>query len=142
MTYENNDQKFVAVINRKHSLPVVLNALAHAVFGISGKGPLVGRLLDYPNNATGFLACVDESPFIILEAKNSAQLQMLATATMDKARLVYNVFTTSMIGRSADSQIASTRDAIGDNLDFVVVVIFGFREDVEPLTKRFSLFKA
>lgn len=142
MTYENNDRKFVAVINRKHSLPVVLNALAHTAFGMSGKGPHVGRLLDYPNHATGFLARVDESPFIILEAKNNAQLQVLATAVMDRARLVYNVFTTSMIGSSVDSQLASTRDAIGDNLDFVVVVLFGLREDVEPLTKRFSLFKA
>lgn len=31
---------------------------------------------------------------------------------------------------------------MGDELDFVVVVLFGLREDVEPLTKRFSLFKA
>lgn len=142
MTYENNDRKFVAVINRKHTLPVVLNALAHAAFGLSGQGAHVGRLLDYPNHATGFLARVDESPFIILEAKNSDQLQMLAMAAMDRARLAYNVFTTSMIGRSADSQIASTRDAMGDELDFVVVVLFGLRENVEPLTKRFSLFKA
>lgn len=99
MTYENNDRKFVAVINRKHALPVVLNALAHAAFGMSGKGPHVGRLLDYPNHATGFLARVDESPFIILEAKNSDQLQMLAMAAKDRAHLAYNVFTTSMIGR-------------------------------------------
>ncbi len=39
-------------------------------------------------------------------------------------------------------KIASTWDAMGDELDFVVVVLFGLRENVEPLTKRFSLFKA
>ena len=141
MTYENNDQKFVAVINRKHELPVTMNALAHAAFGMSGKGRQIGRLLDYPNNATGFLAHVDESPFIILEAKNSSQLKMLTIAAMDNARLTYNVFTTSMIGSSANGQIAATRDAIDEGLDFVVVVLFGLREDVEPLTRRFSLFK-
>jgi hypothetical protein len=32
-------------------------------------------------------------------------------------------------------------NATDDSLDFVVVVVFGAREDVEPLTKKFSLFK-
>ena len=141
MAYENNDKKFVAVVNRKHPLPVILNALAHAAFGMSGKGPHVGRLLDYPNQATGFSAKVDESPFIILEAKNSSQLQTLVSVAMDSTHVAYNVFTTSMIGRSADAQISATQAAAGEGLDFVLVVLFGPREDVEPLTKRFSLFK-
>ncbi len=131
----------MAVVNRKHPLPVILNALAHAAFGMSGNGTHVGRLLDYPNHAIGFLAKVDESPFIILEAKNNSQLQTLVSAAMDSANLAYNVFTTSMIGRSADAQVAATQEAAGEQLDFVVVVLFGPREDVEPLTKRFSLFK-
>jgi hypothetical protein len=46
-----------------------------------------------------------------------------------------------MIGRSADAQITATQAAAGEGLDFVLVVLFGPREDVEPLTKRFSLFK-
>lgn len=141
MAYENNDRKFVAVLNRKHSLPVILNALAHAAFGMSGKGHHVGRLLDYPNHATGFLAKVDESPFIILDAKNSSQLQTLVSVASDAPNVAYNVFTTSMIGRSASAQMAATQAAVGEGLDFVVVVLFGPREDVEPLTKRFSLFK-
>ncbi len=120
---------------------MILNALAHAAFGMSGKGTHIGRLLGYPNHATGILAKVDESPFISLDAKNSSQLQTLVSVAMNSAHLAYNVFTTSMIGRSADAQVAATQAAAGEGLDFVVVVLFGPREDVEPLTKRFSLFK-
>jgi len=54
MTYENNGKKFVAVINRKHPLPVILNALAHTAFGMSGKGAHVGHLLDYHNVPTAW----------------------------------------------------------------------------------------
>ena len=141
MAYENNGKKFVAVINRKHPLPVILNALAHAAFGLSGKGSHIGHLLDYRNGATGLLAKVDESPFIILEAKNANQLQVLLSAAMADPRLAYNAFTASMIGDSAAAQIKATQVATAEGLDFIVVILFGFREDVEPLTKRFSLLR-
>jgi hypothetical protein len=142
MAYENNGKKFVAVINRRHPLPVILNALAHAAFGMSGKGPDIGNLLDYRNDATDFLAKVDESPFIILEAKNSSQLQFLLSVAMKTSNVSYNVFTTSMIGGSAQAQLAATQAATGEGLDFVAVTLFGPREVVEPLTKRFSLFRS
>lgn len=141
MAYENNEKKFIALINRKHSLPVILNALAHTSFGISGKGDNVGNLLDYSNMASGFQAKIDEHPFIILDAKNSNQLQKLVESVIDKSCIAYNVFTTSMIGISAEAQLKATLDVSGDELNIIVVVIFGSREDVEPLTKKFSLSK-
>lgn len=142
MAYADNASKFVAVINRKHPTPVVLNALAHTTFGLSGIAG-VGNLLDYQNDACDFAAKIDESPFIILEAKNSNQLRVLLSNVKETSstRIAYNVFTTSMIGPSAAAQLEATRTERDEALDFVVVVIFGAREGVEALTKRFSLFK-
>ncbi|MBN3808535.1 DUF2000 family protein [Paraburkholderia sp. Ac-20347] len=142
MAYADNTSKFVAVINRRHATPVVLNALAHAAFGLSGIAG-VGNLLEYQNVACDFAAKIDESPFIILEAKNSNQLRVLLSNIKEEssASIAYNVFTTSMIGASAAAQMEATRTALDEALDFVVVVIFGAREGVEALTKRFSLFK-
>lgn len=142
MAYENNGKKFVAVINRQQPLPIFLNALAHTAFGISGKGAEVGNLLDYRNSATCFEAKIDEYPFIILEAKNSNQLKTLTLNVVENRRIAYNVFTTSMIGMSAQAQREATLNATDESLDFVVIALFGAREDVEPLTKKFSLFKA
>jgi len=141
MAYENNEMKFVAVVNRKHSLATILNALAHTAFGLSGKGVNPEHLLDYSNSASGFLAKIDEYPFIILDAKNSNQLQTLVSSVMSNQRIAYNVFTTSMIGTCAEAQLKATREALNDGLDFVVVVLFGAREDVDPLTRKFSLTK-
>jgi hypothetical protein len=141
MAYENNGKKFAVIVNRKHPLPVVLNAMAHAAFGMSGKGQDIGNLLDYSNGGTGFSAKIDEYPFIILEAKTSNQLQTLVSSVVDDEGIAYNVFTTSMIGTSATAQLEATREASGEALDFVVVVLFGPRENVERFTKKFSLFK-
>jgi hypothetical protein len=142
MAYDNNSRKFVAVINRKHPLPIILNALAHSAIGLSAKTGGQEQLLDYPNAASGFAAKISEYPFIMLEAKNSNQLRTLFDAAKEDNTLVYNVFTTSMIGASAQAQIDATRAAAGDALDFVVVVLFGEREQLDPLTKKFSLVKA
>jgi len=49
--------------------------------------------------------------------------------------------TSGGIGTSAAAQMKATREASGDALDFVVVVLFGPREDVERFLKKFSLFK-
>jgi len=141
MAYENNGKKFVAVINRQQPLPIILNALAHTAFGMSGKGAAVGNLLDYRNSATCFEAKIDEYPFIILEAKNSNQLKTLTANVVENRHIVYNVFTTSMIGASAQEQREATLTATDESLDFVVVAVFGAREDVEPLTKKFSVLR-
>lgn len=141
MSYQNNEKKFVAVINRRHTLAVILNALAHAAYGMSGKGASLGNLLEYKNTATGFVAKIDEHPFIILEAKNSTQVQAVMARAMELPSLSYNVFTTSMLATSADAQLKATLDSTEESLDFVLAVLFGTREDLEPITKRFSLFR-
>src|SRR6218665_4218518 len=70
MAYENNEMKFVTVVNRKHSLASILNPLAHTAFGLSGKGVNPEQLLDYSNSASCFLAKIDLYLFIILHAQN------------------------------------------------------------------------
>lgn len=139
--YENTENKFVAIVNRKHALPTLMNALAHAAFGISGTDHSVGRLLDYKNDAMGFCSRIDECPFIILEARHSNHLRALVVTIADHPEIACNVFTTTMIGCSANEQIMSTRSASAEELDFVVVVLYGLRAHVEPLTKRFSLYQ-
>jgi hypothetical protein len=141
MAYVNNDRKFVAVINRKQPLPIAMNALAHSSLGICGKLLDIDHLLDYPNESSGFLAKISEFPFIILEAKNGNQIKTLMESVKMDSTLFYNVFTTSMIGASAAEQIAATAVADGVGLEFVTIVLFGDREKIDPLTKKFSLLK-
>jgi Protein of unknown function (DUF2000) len=141
MSYQNNEKKFAAVLNRRQPLPLAFNALAHAACGISGRLGTAAGLLRYPNDATGFEARISEFPFIVLEARNSAQLALLLESAMADGELTFNAFTRSMVGTSAAAQQAATAAASREALDFVAVVLFGPREKVDALTRKFSLLK-
>jgi hypothetical protein len=141
MAYKNNHRKFAVVINRSHPMNVIMNAVAHVAFGLSHKSKADSAVMTYVHQATGFDARISEFPFIVLETHNSGQLaSLLLRARADEA-VSYNVFTASMIGPSADAQISNTSNADSASLDYVVVLLFGDRERVDPLTKKYSLFK-
>lgn len=141
MAYADNESKFVAVVNQKHPLPVVLNALAHAAYGLSGKHAAPAGLLAYSNTATGFVALVHQYPFIVLSCTRAAALRKLLLDGMAAKGIVYNAFSTSMIGPSALAQREATARAPADDIDLVVVLLFGRSDLVDPLTRKFSLLK-
>ena len=142
MRYLQNDKKFVAVLNRRHTVARVLNGLCHATAGLAAKviDQEEADFLPYVNDADAFQAFISRYPFIVLEAKNGNQLATLRKAAVDND-LPVNVFISAMIGRSAEEQIANTKAAAGDALDYMAVVLFGDAAVVDPLTKKFSLFK-
>lgn len=142
MAYQNNSRKFAMVVNRSHSVSVIMNAVAHAAFGLADKVTSEGRPLSYANGAAGFEARISEFPFIVLETRNSRRLAGLLKQARAVDGVKYNVFTTSMIGPSADAQLRATAGVTEESLDYVLVLLFGERERVDPLTKKYSLFKA
>jgi hypothetical protein len=142
MSYLENDKKFVAVLNRRHEMARLLNGLCHATAGLAATvGEDQGEYLPYANDSDAFVSHISRYPFIVLEAKNSSQLAALRKAAMEHGVPV-NVFVSAMIGNSADEQIASTKAAAGDKLDYIAAVLFGNAVVINPLTKKFSLFKS
>lgn len=141
MAYAENEKKFVAVLNRKHELPRLLNGLGHATAGLVGRmSENEGDFLDYPNDADGFTATVSRYPFIILRSDNGSKLAALRKAAAEKG-VAENVFVSAMIGTSAADQIEKTKAASGSDLDYMVIVLFGEAALLDPMTKKFSLFK-
>ena len=139
--YLNNHRKFVAVLNRRHPLPVQLNALAHLAAGLAETLPDgAANYLDYPCPAGDFTSTISEYPFIVATAKSSSQVRALAEAAA-RGDLALNAFTTTMLGTSSDAQRLATEKAAPDDLDYVAVVLFGEAADLDPLTRKFSLFK-
>ena len=118
-----------------------MNAVAHAAFGLAHKATIDGRALTYANPSADFDARISEFPFIVLETHNSGQLSGLLKRAQGTDGVDYNVFTTSMIGSSAEAQISATANASPESLDYVLVMLFGDRDRVDPLTKKYSLFK-
>lgn len=141
MQYLNNQSKFVVVINKKHSLPVVMNSITHISYGISKEIEDSSKILNYENVDLGLNAQISEFPFIILETNNSNQLLKLIQTAKGTDGVKLNFFSTSMLGYSAEDQINATKNASLEDLDFVSVILFGTKEIIEPLTKKYSLIK-
>lgn len=140
MSYAENHQKFVLILNRRHPSPRLFNAACHASAGLAAEVGAQGEMLSYVNDDAGFSATISRYPFIILTAKNSGQLAKLRDAAAT-AGVTHNVFVTAMIGPSAEAQLEATRGAAAADLDYVALALFGNVAAVDPLTRRFSLLR-
>ncbi|WP_336012079.1 DUF2000 domain-containing protein [Acinetobacter calcoaceticus] len=141
MQYLNNQSKYVVVINKKHSIPTIMNSITHISYGITKEINDLSNILNYENSDLGLSAQISEYPFIILETNNSNQLLKLIQTAKDTDGVKLNFFSTSMLGYSAEDQINATKIATLAELDFVSVILFGTKEIVDPLTKKYSLIK-
>lgn len=140
MAYLENQMKFVAVLNQRYPLPIILNGVCHATAGLVARiGLEAPDYLPYRNEADDFDSTMSRYAFIVLRSKNSGQLAKLRRATT-AAGIESNVFVSPMLGSSADEQIRNTLSASGENLEYIAVVLFGKADTIDPLTKRFSLF--
>ncbi|QHH92915.1 DUF2000 domain-containing protein [Acinetobacter gyllenbergii] len=141
MQYLNNQNKFVVIVNKKHSTPTIMNSITHISYGVSKQTHDLSNILNYENSDLGLSAKISEYPFIILETNNSNQLLKLIQTAKNADGIALNFFSTSMLGHSAEDQINATKNAKLEELDFVSVILFGAKEIVEPLTKKYSLIK-
>lgn len=140
--YENNEFKFVAVLNPKIETPKLMNALGHIAAGLVSKTDSLDQMtfLQYQFKANWSApTSLSFYPFIILKAKNSNQLKTLHQAANEKG-ILHNVFTDSMLADSAMTQMEQTKTTNPEKLTYFGVVLFGNSEQLATLTRKFSLF--
>ena len=139
--YDDNTRKLVVVLNEKQPLPVLFNAAVHCVAGIAGKmGPAELDLLNYLNQPLGLSSWISRYPNIILTARNASQVRRFYEEARDR-QLMTNAFIDSMLGSSASVQLEQTSKALPDACQFIAAGAFGSAEELNPLTKRFSLLR-
>ncbi len=143
MLYQKTNNKFVAIINRKKPLHEILNALAHTSAGITSviNDPQATQFLNYVDGDGGSHPAISHHPFVILQADNSNQVRKARCAALDLG-LKVNSFVGQMFGTSAEDQLQKTAAAKGDDIDYVLLVLFGDAELVQQVTKKYSLFRA
>lgn len=138
--YENNDFKFVVVLDAKVPIGQLMNALSHIVAGLVSLGDLNQfRFLKYVDGDDTNHPAISFYPFIILKAKNSNQIRKLRNDAI-KEGILYNDFTSSMLGFSAEDQMQKTRETKEAELEYFGIALFGEAKSLNVLTKRFSLF--
>lgn len=143
MNYSDNASKFVAVLNRKAPLPQLLNALGHISVGLTAEHPDLNEMhfLSYADANGGEHPSISRFPFIVLTARNGNQIRTLRNAALER-RIPFVDFVDTMLGESAEDQLRRTKDTPEADLDYLAIALFGLAMDLDPLTRKFSLFRA
>jgi hypothetical protein len=140
MAYQNNDYKYVAVLNSKVEIEKLMNALGHMTAGLSSLcNHAEQRFLQYIDASETLHPAISFYPFIILKSKNGNQIRTLRNAAID-AGIKYNDFVDTMLGSSAEDQLQNTKNTEEPNLEYFGICLFGKAEELNKITKKFSLF--
>jgi len=134
--------KFVAVLNKKIPVGQLMNALGHMASGLVGSYPEIAmmRFDNYIDQNGGVHKSISDHPFIILSADNSNQLRTLRN-DLTAANIHFVDFTNTMTSGTFEEQKERTKQTPENELEYFGVCMFGDKNIIAPLTKKFSLWR-
>lgn len=137
------DNKFVVVLSKKIEVGRVLNATAHMCASLVAKARSEEReqmqFLDYID-ASGEVHKVSGLSLIVLRADNSNKLRKFRREVIAND-LTYVDFLESMTGGTTVEQIERTAETLAEELNYFGVAVFGSASKINPLTRKFSLWR-
>lgn len=142
MQTEDLTHKFVAVLNRKIPMGNLMNALGHMAAGLAGSySDLPEMRFDtYFDKDGGGHKSISDNPFIILQADNSNQLRHLRNELISVG-VHFVDFTSTMTVGTYKEQQERTKNTPEVELEYYGICIFGPKETLNSLTKKFSLWR-
>lgn len=134
--------KFVAILNKKVPVGSLMNALAHMSAGLSASYPNISemRFDRYVDKDGGEHKSISDHPFIILSADNSNQIRTLRQAVI-QAGIHFVDFTSTMTVGTYAEQKERTKATSEEQLEYYGICMFGDKERINVLTKKFSLWR-
>ncbi len=134
------NHKLVAVLNKEIASGVALNALAHMTLGLGAKvGADLLHLDIYKEKSTIEYPNISQMPFIILRAK-SGEIRKLVQQVREK-NFSYGAFVHTMTGGTYIEQLENTAKHTEEELTFYGCVAFGPLDELNLMTKKFSLWR-
>lgn len=142
MQADELENKFVAVLNKKIPVGSLMNALGHMAAGLVGSYPNIPemRFDSYFDQNGGDHKSISDHPFIILSADNSNQLRTLRNSLKESGIHFVDFTSTMTVGTYAE-QRERTKATPEEQLEYYGVCMFGKKDIIAPLTKKFSLWK-
>ena len=135
--------KFAVILNKKIEPGTALNACAHMTATLVARADTETRnymsFVDYLD-ANGNAHPVSALSLVVLSAKNSNQIRTARLEAIE-ASLPYADFTQSMTGDTFVEQMDRTGALREEDLDYWGVAIFGLKEAIDPITRKFSLWR-
>lgn len=139
-TYAKTGYKYVAVLSKKIEVWRAMNALGHMTAWMVGNVTDSDTLwiVNYEDkdNSPHYAS---KHPFIILKAKNSNQIKNLRSEIMTRW-LEFSSFTSAMIAWSYEAQMEASKAQWADELEYFGLCFFWKVEEIDDLTKKFSLW--
>lgn len=134
--------KFVAVLNEKIPVGILMNALAHMAAGLAASSEDLSamRFDSYFDKDGGEHKSISDHPFIILKAENSNQIRSLRKDLMT-LKTHFVDFTSTMTVGTYVEQKERTKNTAEADLEYYGICMFGDKETLSELTKKFSLWR-
>jgi len=136
--------KFIVVLNKKIATGVALNAAAHMA------AVLVAQASESDRANMKFIDYIDADnnrhsssglSLIVLQADNSNKVRNARNAAKEKG-LIFTDFLESMTGQTYAEQLERTNQLKESELEYYGLCMFGQKEDMDEITRKFSLWKS
>ena len=119
-----------------------MNSLGHMAAGLGGSAPNLEemRFDSYFDKDGGEHKSISDNPFIILSADNSNQIRFLRLELIN-AGIHFVDFTSTMTVGTYLQQQEKTKQTPEVELEYYGICLFGSKEIINNLTKKFSLWR-
>ena len=142
MEADELQNKFIAVMNKKIPVGSLMNALGHMAAGLAGGYPNIAemRFDSYVDQNGGEHKSISDHPFIILSADNGNQIRTFRNA-LKEAGVHFVDFTDTMTVGTYAEQKERTKNTSEEQLEYYGICMFGDKNVLASLTKKFSLWR-
>lgn len=141
-TFKPLTHKFVAVLNKKIPVNLLMNALGHMAAGLSASFSNVAemRFDSYIDKDGGNHKSISDNPFIILAADNSNKIRTFRNILIEKGIHFVDFTSTMTVGTYLEQQ-QRTKETPELELEYYGICLFGPIEQINELTRKFSLWR-
>lgn len=139
---DENNYRFVAVLNKKIETGMLMNALGHMTAGLAGEVGVTKDMyfIDYTDKDGGIHRGQSHFPFIILSADNSNKIREVIREAKSRNIPFVDFTSTMRIGKTKE-QLEATANTKELDLEYFGIVMFGQTNTIKEFTKKFSLYK-
>lgn len=135
--------KFVAIVNKHLEPGVALNALAHATAGLvaSASDELREQMsfINFPDKDGNDHPNISALSLIVLRG-TSNEIRKARNRYVEE-NIHFVDFLETMTGDTYKEQLEKTSNTAYDELNFYGIIAFGAKKDLDPITKRLSLWR-
>lgn len=137
-----NEKRFIAVLNKKVEPGRLMNALGHITAGLAGGSGKSDDMcfLHYADKDGGAHPNISHYPFIVLRADNSNKIRTVRNECIER-NIPFSDFTSTMTVGTSEEQQDATKNTAEADLDYWGIVMFGSTEELKEFTGKFSLYR-